>query len=151
MITKVPNKSKFDKNSNKPSIIRNTTHVDFNYKKLDKVRFVKLNNMPAGGEHLTAKNYVDYVIYRRVHESSLLRLDPNKKMKLDEQDSLVLQSTLTSPKTIIELPTKPYVDNSHETNRNRRDLSSVFNDQDNEVDNIKSTILDCVTVNRDPI
>ena len=28
-----------------------------------------------------------------------------------------------------------YVDRIHEINRNRRDLSSVFNDQDNEFDN----------------
>ena len=52
---------------------------------------------------------------------------------------------LTSPKTIIELPTKSYVDSLHESNRNRRDLSSVFNDQDNEFDNNKLTNLDSVT------
>ena len=33
-----------------------------------------------------------------------------KKMKLDEQDSIICNSTLTLPKTIIELPTKLYVD-----------------------------------------
>ena len=57
--------------------------------------------MPAVGEHLTAKYYVDDAIYHRVHESSLLRLDPNEKLKLDEHDSIILNSTLTSPKTII--------------------------------------------------
>ena len=43
-----------------------------------------------------------------------------------------------------------YVDNLHEINRNRRDLSSVFNDQDNEIDNNKLTNLDSITVNGDP-
>ena len=43
-----------------------------------------------------------------------------------------------------------YIDNLHEINRNKRDLSSVFNDQDNEFDNNKLTNLDSVTVNREP-
>ena len=43
-----------------------------------------------------------------------------------------------------------YVDNLHEINRDTRDLSSVFNDQDNEFDDNKLTDLDSVTVNRDP-
>ena len=135
----------------------------------------------------------------------MLRLDPDEKLK---QDSIILNSTLPSLKTIIELSTKNYVDNKfndhsiikntdhvdfkdknldivssnkvnriptreehltpklyvdnsiydiiscvhklHEINRNRRDLSSVFNDQDNEFDNNKLTNLDSITVNRDP-
>ena len=80
----------------------------------------------------------------------MLRLDPNEKLELDEQDVIVLNSTLTSPKTIIEKPTKSYVDSLHEINRNRRDLSSVFNDQDNGIHNKKLTHLDSVTVNRNP-
>ena len=43
-----------------------------------------------------------------------------------------------------------YVINLHEINRNKRDLSSVFNDQDNEFDNNKLTNLDSITVNRNP-
>ena len=43
-----------------------------------------------------------------------------------------------------------YIDELHEINRNRRDLSSVFNDQDNEFDNNKLTNLDSVTVSRNP-
>ena len=70
-----------------------------------------------------------------VDEPSLLRLDPDEKSKLDEQDSLIPNSTLTTPKTIKEIPTKSYVDSLHEINRNRRVLSSVFNDQDNDFDN----------------
>ena len=63
---------------------------------------------------------------------------------------MVLNSNLTSPKTIIELPTKSYVDSLHESSRDRRELSSVFNDQDNEFDNNKLTKVYSVTVNRNP-
>ena len=86
-----------------------------------------------------------------MRESSLLRLDLNENLKLDEQDSINLNSTLTSPKTIIEIPTKSFVDSVHESSRNRRDLSSVFNDQDNQFDNNKLTDSDTVTVNRELI
>ena len=43
-----------------------------------------------------------------------------------------------------------YVDNLHEINRNGRDLSSVYNDEDNEFYNKKLTDLDNVIVNRNP-
>ena len=80
----------------------------------------------------------------------MLRLGPYERLKIDEQDSIILDSTLTSPKTIIELPTKSYVVSLHESSRNRRYLSSVFNYQDNEYDNNKLTNLDSVTVNKNP-
>ena len=35
---------------NDPSIIKNTSHVNFKDKKLDNVRFVKVNSMPANGK-----------------------------------------------------------------------------------------------------
>ena len=81
-----------------------------------------------------------------------MRLDTSEGLKLDEQESKLLNSTLTSPKTIIELPTKSYVDSLHEISRIRRDLSlsSVFFDQDNDIDNNVLTNLDSNTVNRDP-
>ena len=142
--------------------------------------------MPAVGEHLTAKYYVDNAISNAIDELSLLRIDPDEKLELD---SLTLNSSLTSLKTTIELPTKNYVDSKfndpsiikntddvdfknkylnnvrwirvtelpespydlvpkyhldeairmiegyvdslHDNSRNRRELSSVFNDQDN--------------------
>ena len=82
-----------------------------------------------------------------MYESTLLRSHPDEKLKLDQQDCIVLISTLTSPRTKIDVPTKSFVANLHEINRNRRDLSSVFNDQDNDFDNIKLTNLDSITVN----
>ena len=85
-----------------------------------------------------------------MYESTLFRLNHDEKLKLVEQDSEVLNSSLPSPTTIKELPTKPYVDSLHEINRNTRDLSLGFNDHGNDFDNNKITILDSITVNRDP-
>ena len=161
-----------------------------------------MNQLPRIDSHLTAKLYVDNAISDSLDESSLLGLDTDDKLT---QDTMVLNSTLTSPKTILEIPTKNFVDNKfndssiikntdhvdfnneyidnvrmisvnempewvndltsklyvvnalsyllsyvnelHEINRNRRDLSSVFNDQENEFDNNKLTNLDSVIVN----
>ena len=149
-IIELPTKSYVDSGLNDPSITENNTHADFNDKNVDNVRFIQVNSMPAVREHLTPKYYVDQVISYWLDKISLLRLDPDEKLNLAEKDSLILNSTLTSPKTIIESPTKSYVDSLHEINRNRRDLSSVFNDQDNEFDNNKLTNLDSILVNRDP-
>ena len=65
--------------------------------------------MPTVREHHTPKNYVHQAISYWVDESSLLRLDPVENLKLDEQDSMIFNSTLTSAKTLIELPTKSNV------------------------------------------
>ena len=190
---------------NDPSIIKNTAHIDLNDRNITNARFIQVNQLCQIDSHLTPKLYVDNAISGAIDESSLLRLDPDEK---SEQDSIILNSTLTSPKTILEIPTKNYVDHKfndssiikntdhvdfnnkyidnvrmisvnempewgndltsklyvdnalsdllsyvndfHEINRNRRDLSSVFNDQDNEFDNNKLTNLDSVTVNRNP-
>ena len=116
--------------------------------------------MPAVGEHLTAKYYVDNAISNSVDESSLLRLDANEKLELDKQDSIILNSTLTDPMTIIEIPTKAYIDSLHEENkRSRRDLGIDFynesndlvkNNQDNDLNDKKLIKLDSVKINREP-
>ena len=159
-IREVCSKNYVDNLFNDPSIIKNTAHVDFNDKNLDNVRFVKVNSMPAVGEHLTAKYYVDTAISNSVDESSLLRLDSNEKLELDKQDSIILNSTLTDPVTIIEIPTKAYIDSLHEENeRSRRDLGIDFydessdlvkNNQDNNFNDNKLTNLDSITINRNP-
>ena len=128
-IFELPTKSYGDSILNDPSIIKNTTLVDFRDKILDNVRFVTINSPPAVREHFTPTFYVDEANYHRVHESSVLRLDPNENLELVEKESKTPNSTLTSPKTIKELPTKSYVDSSHENSRNRRAVSSKFNDQ----------------------
>ena len=101
-----------------------------NDRNITNARFIQVNQLPENDSHLTAKLNVDNAISDAIDESSLLRLDPDEKLNPDEQASIILNSTLTSPKTIIELPTKSYVDSLHENSRNRRDLSSVFFDQD---------------------
>ena len=78
----------------------------------------------------------------------MLSLDPNGKLELNEQDSVIPNSTLTSMKTILELSTRAYVYSSNENSGNRRDLSTVFNDEDTEIDINKKTNLDSFTVNR---
>ena len=104
--------------------------------------------MLAVREHLTPKDYVDHAISYWLDELSLLRLHPDEQLKLAEQDSIVLNSSLTSPKAIIGIPTKSYVDSLHGSSRNKRDLSSVYNDQDNEFDDNNITNLDSVSVEK---
>ena len=147
-IIKLPTKSYVDNKFDDPSLFKNTDHVDFNNKNLDNVHSVKVNSFPTFEEQLTPKIYVDNAIFDGVKEQSQLRLDPEEKLNLDEKDSIVLNSTLTTPNTIIELPTKLYVDSLHESSRSRRDLLSAFNDQDKEFNNNKLTVLDSITVNR---
>ena len=85
---------------NNPSIIKNTAHVELNEKSLDNVRFVKINRMHAIGEHMTAKYYVDHTMSNSTDQSLVLGLDPDEKVKPEEQDSIIPSSILTSPKTI---------------------------------------------------
>ena len=143
----ITTKNCVDRKFNDPSIIKNTAHVDFNDKNLENVRFVKVNSMPAVRGHLTPKYYVDQAISYWLDDISLLRLDPDEKLNLDEQDSILLNSSLTSPKTILEKSIRSYIDTFYEIKRKRRDLSSVFNDQDIVFDNKKLTNLDIVIVN----
>ena len=71
---------------------------------------IKVNSIPTLEEKLTPKIYVNQASSDGVDNSSFLRLDRDEKLKLDKQDSIVLNSFLTLPKTKIELPTKSYVD-----------------------------------------
>ena len=90
----------------------------------------------------------------------MLRLDPNETLDLDNQESIILNSILKSLKTVIEIPTKAYIDSLHEENeRSRRDLGIDFydesndlvkNNQDTDFNDNKLLNLDSVTVNRNP-
>ena len=75
-----------DNNYNDPSVTKNNIRIDFNDTKRDDVRFVKINSLPAVRKHLKLKFFVDEAISHSVDESSFLRLEPNEKLKLDEQD-----------------------------------------------------------------
>ena len=71
----------------------------------------------------------------------MLRLDPDEKLNLDKQDSIIPNSTLTSPKMIIEIPTKAYIDGLHEKNeRSRRDSGIDFYDESNTLVRFNQTL-----------
>ena len=90
-------------------------------------------------------------ISNSVHESSLLKLELDEELKLDYQESITLNNCLTSPETKKEIPTKTYIDSSSENIRKRRNMSTMFNDQDIEFSNIKFTNnIDPITINRKP-
>ena len=95
-----------DNKFSEPSILKNTGHGNFSIKNFDNFRFVKVTSYLAVGEHLTAKYDVDEAISSSVDQQTLLRLDPNEDIKLDEQDFIFLSSTSTTSKAIIEIPTK---------------------------------------------
>ena len=61
-------------------------YVDINDKKLDTIKYVKVNYQPPVDKNLTPKVYVDNAISHSVCESSILGLDIDEKLKLDEQD-----------------------------------------------------------------
>ena len=83
-------KSYVDNLIDDPSILKNTSHIDLNDRNITNVRFLQVNQLPQIDSHLTAKLYVDNAISDGVNESSLLRLDPDEKLK---QDSIILNST----------------------------------------------------------
>ena len=118
---------------NDPTIIKNSAHIDLNDKNITNCRFLSVNQLPQIDSHLTAKLYVDNAISDGINEQSLLRLDPDEKLK---QDSIILNSTLTTPKTILEIPTKNYVDNKFNDSSIIRNVDNVdFNDKD--IDNVE--------------
>ena len=120
----------FDNLFNDPSIMKNNAHKGLIDRNITNARFIQVNQLPRIDSHLTAKLYVDNTI----DESSLLILDPNETLDLNNQDSMILNSSLTSPKTIIEIPTKAYVDGLHDENeRNRRDLGIDFYDESSDL------------------
>ena len=71
---------------------------------------IEVNLRPETGDHVTSKLNADNTIRSNVVESILLRLDPDEKVDLNEQESMILNPTITSPETTIEVPTKNYVD-----------------------------------------
>ena len=141
---------------NDPSIIKNTEHIDLNDRNIINARFFQVNQLRQIDYHLTAKLCVD----NSIDESSLLRLDPNETLDSDNQDSILLNSTLTSSRKMIEIPTKSYIDGLQDENeRSRRYLGIDFydestdlvrNNQDNDLNDNKLTNLDSITNNRNP-
>ena len=136
-IREAASKNYVDNLFNDTSIIKNTEHIDLNDRNITNARFIQVNQLPQIDSHLTAKLYVDTAI----EESSLLRLDPDEKLNLDEQDSIILNSNLTAPMTIIGIPTKAFIDSLHEENeRSRRDLGLDFYDESNTLVKFNQTL-----------
>ena len=78
----------------------------------------------------------------------MLKLDLNEEISLDKHGSINFKTPSTSPLTIREIPTRAYVDSSSVNDRNNKDMSVVFNDQDKDFDKKNLRNLDSVTVNR---
>ena len=115
---------------NDPGIVKNNAHIDLNDRNITTAIFIQVNQLAQIDSHLTAKLYVDIAI----DQSSLLRLDADETLDLNNQDSIILNSTLAEPKTIIEIPTKAYFDSLHEENeRSRRDLVIDFYDESKDL------------------
>ena len=141
-ILEIPTKNYVDNKINDSIIMKNTHHVDFNDKILDNVHSIKVNSYPTLDEQLTPKSYVDNFVYDRVDEASMLRLETKEMLHLDDKlDSILLNSSLTSPRTIIELPTKSYVDSLHGENElSRRDLGLDFYDESSTLVRFNQTL-----------
>ena len=140
-ILEIPTKNYVDNKFNDSSIIKNVDNVDFNDKNIDNVGWVKANKWPRDVEHLTPKLYVDNAISDSVDESSLLRLDTKGKIHYGKLDSIFVNTSVTSPRTIIELPTKSYVDSLHgENERSRRDLGLDFYDESSTLVRFNQTL-----------
>ena len=140
-ILEIPTKNYVDSKFNDSSIIKNTDHVDFNDKILDNVNSIKVNSYPTLNEQLTPKFYVDNFVLDNVREESLLRVDPKSDIHFGKLDSIFVNTPITSPRTIIELPTRSYVDSLHEGNeRSRRDLGLDFYDESSTLVRFNQTL-----------
>ena len=117
-----------DNKFNDSSLIKNTKHIDLKDRIITNARFIQVNQLPQSDSHIRAKLYVDKTVYDAIDEPSLLRLDPDEKLK---QKSIILNSTLTSPKTITEFSTKKYVDKQFKDPSIRKNTDHVdFNNKD---------------------
>ena len=101
----------------------------------NKYRIKNLHD-PISIREACSKNYND----NSVDESSLLRLDSNETLDLNNQDSILLNSTKILPVTIIEIPTKAYIDSLHEEN--------VKINRDNDFNKYRISNIESARVNR---
>ena len=61
---------------------------------------------------------------------------------------MFLNCTLTLRKTVIEKHTEAYVDSLSENDRNRRDRSRIFSDQEKDLEKNRLLSLDSITVQK---
>ena len=107
--------------------------------------------MPAAGEHLTTNCFINQAFFNSVDESSLNGNNKNNKFNSHFSSNLSHTTSKQGPTGDNDAVIKRYVDSLSENDRERRDMSITFNDQDNEFDNIKLTKLDSITDDRDPL
>ena len=149
-------KNYVDNEMNDPSIIKNTAHIDLNVRNTTNARFIQVNQLPQIDSHLTAELYVDNAI----DESSLVRNNQDNDFgnnNLTSINSITLNKQAENDNEVI---TKAYVDQfPQEMERSRQELAINFyaesndlvgNNQDNDLNNNKLTILDSIKGNRDP-
>ena len=112
---------------------------------------------PRTSLEIPIKEYVDH----KFNDRSIIKNTDHRDFNDKNLDNVGWVKVNKMPASAGHLTPKIYVDNAiqdiksaivnlHELNRNRRDLSSVFDDQDNEFDNNKLTNLDSIQVNRNP-
>ena len=102
-----------------------------------------MNYQTAADGHLTAKVEVDRNIDEPILEANL-----RKNYSKNEVNSAPINS---EPIDDNQVTTKAYIHTSFENKRIRRDLSSVFDDHDNEFDKNKSTNLDIITLSKNTL
>ena len=99
----------------KPYLRHNYLEADIE-EDIDLKNQIRIKNLPfpLSIDEAASKDYVDGAIIVGVNEPLLLRLHPDTALKifeLIEQDSILLDSTITTPRTTMEIPTKNYLDN----------------------------------------
>ena len=155
-ITEACSKKCADKLFNDPSIIKDTADIDLNDRNITNARFILVNQWPQIDRHLTPRLYVDNAI----DEPSLVRNTQDNDFnnhKLTNINSNTLNKQAENDNDVIF---KADVDQFHQENeRSRRDVGLDFyhesgdlvkNNQDNNFNNNNLTILDSITINRDP-
>ena len=118
-----------DSGLNDPSIIKNTSHMDLNDRKITNPRFIRVNQLPQIDYHLTAKLCFDNAI----DESSLVRNNQDNDFNnhnLTNINSVTLNTQAVNDNQVI---TKAYVNQFHqERERSRSDLDVEFYDESND-------------------
>ena len=139
---------------NDASIFINKAFNDFNVKNLDIIKFVRDNSMPAVGEYLAAKYYVEKTIFKIADELTLVRKNHNNSFndsRWTNKNSITFNPQAVHVNQVI---LKSYVDQLHQKNeRSRRDLGIDFstessalanNNQDNSFSDYKLTHLNSI-------
>ena len=127
---------------NDSSKLKDGALIDFKDKNLDNFRYFKVNACTAVRGHLAPKTNVDENVESEIVKKIIFNIC---------SASTIPQTTPNSePTGDIHAVSKSFVDSSSQNNRKKRDLSTVFDDQDNEFDNNKITNLDKITFKRNP-